>query len=344
MVYRDFSCIESTKESNLILRLFMNTKILAFSTTILLAACGGSSAPTTTPNTGIFLDSKVEGLDYSTDSLNGKTNANGEFQYEDGESITFSLYEQTLSVVPAYSVLTPFDNPDDTIHVNYTINLLRFLQTLDTDGDPTNGITLPTVTGTMNINFNQNSLDFESDSNVINFIIANTNVSALSVSAIAAIDHFSTTLANVTDSYTLDLAGKTATSVMTPSYCTNGTTGGFTYSFTSTGFSFTGSDSFTSSDPNTPPITCALGASSTEEMLWKDIASDASFSIFCGPSCTYTELNRVSSGVDFDGRNHITSVWHVPNSSVITEVKRVTSGTLFNFIGEYSSKEITTIQ
>ena len=257
------------------------------------------------------------------------------------------MYGQTLSVVPGYNVLTPFDNPDDTIHDDYTINILRFLQTLDTDGDPTNGITLPTVTGTMNIDFNQKMSDFENDTDVINFIIANTNVSVLSVSAIEAITHFSTTIASVTDSYTLDLTGKTATSVITPSYCTNGTTGGFTYTFTSTGFTIGGSDSFPSTDPNFPPITCTLGPSINQPFLWTDFASDSSFSIFCGPTCTYTELNRVSSGVDNDGRNHITSVWHVPNSNVTTEVKRITGGppgSLFSFIGEHSSKEVITIQ
>lgn len=314
---------------------------------IMLSACGGGGGggtTTTTPNTGVFLDSNVEGLDYSTDTLNGTTNANGEFEYNDGETITFSLYGQTLSVVSGYGVLTPFDNPDDTIHEDYTINILRFLQTLDTDGTPTNGITLPTVTGTMNLNFDQNMTDFENDTNVINFIIANTNVSSLTVSAIDAITHFSTTIASVTDTYSLNLDGKTATSVITPSYCTNGTTGGFTYTFTSTGFTMTGSDSFTSSDPNSPPITCTLGASSTQNILWTDVVSDSSFSIYCGPDCTYTELNRVSSGVDVDGRNHITSVWHVPNSMVLTEIKRITSGTLFDFIGEHTSKEVITLQ
>ena len=325
----------------------MDTKYLAILTVAILSGCGGGSSsppPTSNPNTGVFLDSNVEGLDYSTNSINGTTNANGEFEYEDGESVTFSLYGQTLLVVPGYSVLTPFDNPDDTIHNDYTINILRFLQTLDTDGDPTNGITLPSVTGTMNLNFHQNMSDFENDTDVINFIIANTNVSSLTVSAIDAVSHFSTTLASVTNSYTLNLAGKTATSVITPDYCTNGTTGGFTYTFTSTGFTIIGSDSISSTDPNSPPITCTLGPSATEVFLWTDVAGDSSFSIFCGPDCTYSELNRVSTGIDIDGRNHITSVWHVPNSNVITEIKRHTSGSLFNFIGEHTGKEVITIQ
>ena len=323
----------------------MNIKFLAIFTTIFLVGCGGGSSSTTpTPNTGAFIDSAVEGLEYSTPTLNGTTNANGEFEYEDGESVTFSLYGQTLSVVPGYGVLTPFDNPDDTIHDDYTINLLRFLQTLDTDGDPTNGITLPTVTWTMSLNFHQNMTDFENDTNVINFIIVNTNVSSLTVSAIDAVNHFSTTIASVTNSYTLSLAGKTATSVITPSYCTNGTTGGFTYTYTATGFTMTGSDSFTSSDPAFPPITCTLGASATEVFLWTDLQSALSFSFYCGPDCTYTQVNRVSTGIDLDGRNHISSVWHVPNSTVVTSIKRITSGTYFGFIGEHSFKEVITIQ
>jgi len=329
----------------------MDTKYLAILAVVIFSGCGADddlSLPTlpSNPNTGVFLDSNVEGLDFSTNSINGTTNANGEFEYEDGETVTFSSYGQTLLFVPGHSVLTPFDNPDDTIHDHYTINILRFLQTLDTDGDPTNGITLPTVTGTMNLNFNQNTSDFENDANVINFITANTNVTVLTVSALDAINHFSTTLASVTNSYTLNLAGKTATSVVTPSRCTDGTTGGFTYTFTSTGFTMVGSDSITSTDPSLGPVTCTLGTSEIETFLWTEIlALDPSFSISCGPDCTYSELNRMSTGVDIDGRNHITSVWHIPNSNVITEIKRHTDSTSpidFNYV--HSGKEVITIQ
>jgi hypothetical protein len=318
-------------------------KLVLICSILALSACGGGgggSSTTTTPNTGTYLDSKVQGLGYSTSTLSGTTNANGEFQYNDGETVTFSLHGQTLAQVPGFSVLTPFDNLDGTAHEDNPINILRLMQTLDTDGDPSNGIVLPTATVTMNLNFDQNMAAFAADNDVVTFITDNTNVTTLTVTPVGAVNHFNTTLATVTDSYTLDLAGKTATSVVTASHCTNGTQGGFTYAFTSTGFTMTGSDQFNSTDPNFPPITCTLGASTTQTFNYVDLLSD--FSLYCGPVCTYKELNRLSTGIDGDGRDFITSVWHVPNSKVVTEIKRITSGTLFGFIGGHRSKEVIT--
>ena len=66
-------------------------------TTIFLVGCGGGSS-TPTSKTGTFLDSKVVGLSYSTDSVSVTTNENGEFEYIDGENITFKLYGQTLAM------------------------------------------------------------------------------------------------------------------------------------------------------------------------------------------------------------------------------------------------------
>jgi hypothetical protein len=313
---------------------------------ITLNACGGSSGdgssgsdtPASTINNGVFIDSRVEGLEFSTSTQNGVTNANGEFQYQDGENVTFSLYGQPIAEVPGYDVLTPFDNSDDTVHPDYPINLLRFMQTLDTDADAANGITLPVVSVTMNVNFDQNMADFENDANVVAFISDNTNVTTLTVTPANAVNHFNDSVANVTDDYVLDLAGKTVTSIITPGYCTNNITGGFTYEFNETSFTMTGSDQFNSTDPNLGPITCSLGPETVQNFTYVALPSD--FSFYCGPVCTYSELNRLSEGVDIDGRDHITSVWHTPNSTIVTETKRILSGPLFNFIGAHTSTEV----
>ena len=312
---------------------------------ITLHACGGSGdgsidsgTPASTFNTGVFIDSRVEGLEYATSTRNGLTNANGEFEYEDGENVAFSLYGQPIAEVPGYDVLTPFDNSDDTVHPDYPINVLRFMQTLDTDGDAANGITLPVVSVTMNVNFDQNMADFENDTNVVAFISDNTNVTTLTVTPTGAVNHFNNSVANVADDYVLNLAGKTATSVFTPGHCTDGTTGGFTYEFTETGFTMTGSDSISSTDPGAGPITCTRGPDTVQTFTYAELPSD--FSFYCGPVCTYSELNRVSEGVDIDGRDHITSVWHTPNSTTVTETKRILSGDLFDFIGAHTSTEV----
>jgi len=323
--------------------------LICFVAVMAFSGCGGDSASDNPPpqiSTGTFLDERVQGLDYSTPTQSGKTNSNGEFQYQSGENVTFSLYGQELSVVPGYSVITPLDNTSDTLHADYAINIMRFLQTLDTDGIPSNGITLPDVaTGVMNVNFNQSMVTFASDSNVLSFIQGNTNVSVLNVSAADAVTHFQNTIDTITVDHALNLSGKTITSVITAEYCSNNPQGGFTYSFDEAGFSMSGTDTFIATqDPITGIVTCALGSSSTETVLWTDVATDIDFPFYCGPSCTYNQLNRTDSGVDLDGRTHITSVWHTPNTNKISSIKRVTSDPTFTLdVGDYAYKEVFTI-
>jgi len=311
----------------------------------LITGCGGGESNNTTI-TGIYLDAKVQGLNYSTATQNGKTNVNGEFQYEPGESVVFSLYGQELSTVPGYSTITPFDNTSDTLHADYVINLLRFLQTLDIDGVPGNGITLPdTASSVMNVNFNQSMASFESDNSVLLFISQNTNVSSLSVTAIDAVAHLQNTIDNVTDSYVLALSGKTATSVNSDGLCSNNPEGGHTWTFDDTGFTMVGTDTFISTqDSNTGIVTCTLGPITTETFLWTDAKTDNSFAFYCGPNCTYNKLNRVVSGVDIDGRDHITSVWHTPNTDKIYSIKRITNDPTWpQVVGDYAFTEVFTI-
>lgn len=70
---------------------------------VMTVACGsdGSSSgsstqtpPAETPLTGVFLDSPVQGLGYSTtpSGLSGITNADGQFSYNQGDTVAFNLY------------------------------------------------------------------------------------------------------------------------------------------------------------------------------------------------------------------------------------------------------------
>jgi hypothetical protein len=110
-----------------------------------LAACGFDSAPTDeTLLTGVFVDSAVEGLHYETATQSGTTNSLGEYFYLQGETVTFSIGAIELGTAPASGVVTPLSIvPDavsaDNVQVN---NIVRFLLSLDSDGDPDNGISI----------------------------------------------------------------------------------------------------------------------------------------------------------------------------------------------------------
>ena len=74
--------------------------------TMSLAACGGGSGSTgaAVENTGTFIDSPVSGINYQTETQTGTTGEAGDFLYLDGESITFSIGEFSLSGIGGESV------------------------------------------------------------------------------------------------------------------------------------------------------------------------------------------------------------------------------------------------
>ena len=95
---------------------------------------------------GVLLDAVVEGVGYQTVSgLSGTTNAAGEFTYHTGDQVTFQIGSVVLGTVTASSVLTPVDlvGASNTAD-RRVINLARLLQSLDEDGDPSNGLTIST--------------------------------------------------------------------------------------------------------------------------------------------------------------------------------------------------------
>ena len=93
--------------------------------------------------TGVFLDAAVSNLGYRTQSLDGSTNELGEFNYREGETIVFFIGELEFPAVPVADIITPLDlantdNPNNPV----VINIARLLQSLDSDGDAENGISL----------------------------------------------------------------------------------------------------------------------------------------------------------------------------------------------------------
>lgn len=136
----------------------------------LVAGCGGSggsSGPQTL--TGVFIDSPVEGVSYSTPTQSGTTNAAGEFSYEAGEQVTFALGSLELGSADGNSEVTVFDIAgvqqmpttlrefEDSLFppngertpFERAINLAVLLQTLDEDNDPANGIRINDATAAL---------------------------------------------------------------------------------------------------------------------------------------------------------------------------------------------------
>ncbi|WP_290525809.1 hypothetical protein [Alcanivorax sp.] len=128
-------------------------KISSLALAVALTACGGggsssggSSAPagpSTKSETGVFTDSAVAGINYQTNpgGLSGKTNALGEYNYVEGDTVIFSIGDTELPAVTASGRVTPADMAEGN-DADVVTNVLRLLQTLDDDGNPDNGITI----------------------------------------------------------------------------------------------------------------------------------------------------------------------------------------------------------
>jgi hypothetical protein len=94
--------------------------------------------------TGYFIDSPVMGAEYKTSSgQSGTTDFHGRFQFKDGDSVEFSIGKLSLGEATPDSdgLVTPnsLSNGDEAIK----IRILRVLQALDEDDNPSNGITIP---------------------------------------------------------------------------------------------------------------------------------------------------------------------------------------------------------
>ncbi|PCJ99990.1 MAG: hypothetical protein COA45_04030 [Zetaproteobacteria bacterium] len=182
---------------------------------ITLSACGGGSSDNNPPQNnqpelsqGVFLDSAVEGLTYSSGEVSGITNGEGRFEYEVGGTITFSIGSVTLGSTQAADIITPLELVSDAADETdaQVVNMLRFLQTLDNDANLDNGIQ---ITQTMQdliidtiIDFDQSIEDFGNDGSVQTLISTLTSASdagaRILISAEEALLHFQETLADIT--------------------------------------------------------------------------------------------------------------------------------------------------
>ena len=172
---------------------------------LLITGCsdsGGSSESndvedSTITGTGRFIDGPVSGLYYKSGALEGFTNAKGEFRYIVGESTQFSYEGITIGEAKVKFVNgRPFVTPRSFItggeHESTLVNILRFLQTLDTNNNHDDGISLADIDDAIvlpEINFNQSSESFEGDSNLQNVLAAVINKVAL-ISSSEALNNF----------------------------------------------------------------------------------------------------------------------------------------------------------
>jgi hypothetical protein len=129
------------------------TRLMLATLAICLAACGdndgssgaGSSGKNLSgPATGKLMDAAVSGVNYSTSSkITGTTDKDGVYKYNHGDTVEFKLGSLILGEAKATAIVTPIDLAGDSI--SRLQNLLVLLQSLDSDSEPGNGISISAV-------------------------------------------------------------------------------------------------------------------------------------------------------------------------------------------------------
>ena len=175
----------------------------------LLSACGGGSddppIPPVTASTGVFVDGVVVGLHYETPTFSGTTNNAGEYDFLPGETATFSIGGIVLGSTTAGPIVTPLSlvsgatGPTDPV----VINIVRFLLTLDDDGNPDNGITISAAitTAAAGLSVDFTIADLSTDTGVIALLAALPGPPTLVDSTVAQ-THFTEILATTWGSLT----------------------------------------------------------------------------------------------------------------------------------------------
>ncbi|MFM5358045.1 hypothetical protein [Aeromonas veronii] len=144
----------------------MKKNILALSvvtalSSLALAGCGGGGDGASTDNgnnsgnggnatkpalTATFIDSAVAGLNYTCGNYSDVTNSQGQFLFNDGDTCTFKLGSIPLGetqVKKGQTLVTPYTIAEKG-DKDRAIRIAALLQTMDADGDASNGITLKT--------------------------------------------------------------------------------------------------------------------------------------------------------------------------------------------------------
>lgn len=178
-----------------------NVLVLVVSLGLFACSSGGSSGAGSPPDpvvkTGVFLDSPVVGIHYKTESRSGETDSAGEFQYIEGETVTFSIGGIEFPSAKAKGTVTPLDLAGATdVKNQVVINIIRLLQTLDNDGNPENGIQITRAVhdaaAEVTIDFSLTVEEFEAT--VAPFLAANDLILISTESAIA---HFEETIVSI---------------------------------------------------------------------------------------------------------------------------------------------------
>lgn len=160
---------------------------------------GGSSPAAITDDDPDIIQGKfispIVGLRYVSGNQSGLTDINGAFSCEAGSTISFYVGDILIGTTACHSLISPVDMvPGATDETHPTVsNIFAFLQTIDDDNDPSNGITITQAVrdaaANQSVTFDQSTAAFATDPNVLNIVASLT--AATTAGAHALVDALS---------------------------------------------------------------------------------------------------------------------------------------------------------
>ena len=124
---------------------------------------------------GVFGSTPIAGANYASGNLRGVTGSKGEFDYEPGTTVQFSIGDIALGkAVDGKSLITAADLvTDDAVNTSADVNIKRLLKSLDADPD-TGHINIPpqvrsqAVSSNSSVSASIEFLDFTDDTTFAN--------------------------------------------------------------------------------------------------------------------------------------------------------------------------------
>ena len=163
---------------------------------LVLSACGsGSDDPDESAPQGVFIDSAVEGVTFITATQSGTTDSAGTFTYIPGEVVSFYIGDILIGSAEGQDMLTPLDFVPGAVDETdpQVTNILRFVQSLDSDNNPDNGITISAATAAaaigQNLDFSAANINFVADAEALLTLLTAGAVNTL-IDASTAQAHF----------------------------------------------------------------------------------------------------------------------------------------------------------
>jgi len=276
-----------------------------------LAACGGGGGSIAV-STGVLVDSAVAGIGYKTATQSGITNAKGEYSFLPGETVTFFIGNIQFPPVVAKGTVTPLDIAQTTDINNQVVsNILVLLQSLDEDGNPSNGITIPSVAAskaTSAVSFDVSPLAFSANTTVIGLVANSGSVTKSLVSESSALSNFQSTLTGLSIPFTSTPASKQAASIVTPEPVSgNCAQGG---SKIQSGIDTNANNVLDANEVTNTSFVCNGATGATGQNALTNVSSEAA-----GSNCA-AGGSRIQVGVDRNGDNVLDSTEVTSNSFV----------------------------